>query len=831
MFMKHASYLARAAPHGIIGGVDPRHLRTLEFPKILNRLAEYASFSASADRAHDLMPAPTIDEARWRLETTTEARQLLEAKPGTTIGGARDVRPQLDGAERGVTLLPQDLLDVADTLRSAGRLHRTLTRLDAQFPRLASIAGRIDYCPGLLEEIERCLDDRGEVRDSASPELARIRRDVRVAHDRLLDKLQNIISSSQNAPYLQEAIITQREGRYVVPVKAGFKSRLPGVVHDVSASGATVFTEPLSAVSMNNTWRELQMKEEQEVHRILATLSASVADHAGAVEVTVRALAELDLHFAKARYADALEASAPELVPFRKQQRKGRGHEGEGEPLRTHPGSTLRLLSARHPLLEPETVVPIDVELAPRIHLLVITGPNTGGKTVTLKTVGLLTVMALAGMHIPVAEGSALSPFEEIYADIGDEQSIEQSLSTFSSHMVNILSFLDEVDERSLVLLDELGAGTDPAEGAALASALLDHFRESRATTLVATHYPELKSYAQLTPGVVNASVEFDPETLRPTYRLSIGLPGRSNALAIARQIGLPESLVEAARERVTPEDMRTSDMLADLHDLRTQAAQDQAEAAEARREVMALSRELNERLAAIDEERQEILEEAHREASAELETLGAEVRDLRRRMHASAAPQEELAEVEEQIDALETETKRRRPSKKTAPAPVVPREVREELEAGDTVHVAPLNAEGRVLSIEGDEAEVQVGPARTRVKLDALELRQKSKERSESDSSQAGITYDRQVASPGNEIDLRGRTVAEALGEVERYVDTASRAGLPWVRIIHGKGTGALRRAIRQRLGGHALISSYESGEAKEGGDGVTVAKLVQSQ
>jgi len=405
--------------------VNTKHLTTLEFPKVLARLATHASFSAGAELAHALTPATDFQEIHRRLEATSEARMLLDDKPSTTLGGAHDIRPLVTVTQRGAVLPPAELLDVRDTLVAARNLHRTLTRLKDQFPHLARLAGRIRPCPTVVAEIDRCLDERGNVRDNASPELARIRREVRIAHGRIQDKLQGIIHAPRNAPFLQEPLVTQREGRYVIPLKADFKGRIRGVVHDVSASGATIFIEPLSVVELNNTWRELELAETQEVNRILAHLSGLVAERATEIEQTVEALAELDLAFAKARYADAINGTAPELVPNRPTNK---------------PTSlpTIRLISARHPLLDPQRVVPIDVVLDDETHVLVITGPNTGGKTVSLKTVGLLTLMAQAGLHLPVEPGSALSPFEAVYADIGDEQSIEQNLSTFSLSLIHI---------------------------------------------------------------------------------------------------------------------------------------------------------------------------------------------------------------------------------------------------------------------------------------------------------------------------------------------------------------------------------------------------------
>jgi DNA mismatch repair protein MutS2 len=480
-------------------------------------------------------------------------------------------------------------------------------------------------------------------------------------------------------------------------------------------------------------------------------------------------------------------------------------------------------------LLDPRNVVPIDVDLDDQTHVLVITGPNTGGKTVSLKTVGLLTLMAQAGLHIPVEPGSAISPFEGVYADIGDEQSIEQSLSTFSSHVTNIISFLDQADAHSMVLLDELGAGTDPAEGSALARSLLEHFRRRGSTTFVATHYPELKTYAQLTPGVRNASVEFDAETLSPTYRLTIGLPGRSNALTIARRLRMPEEIVEEAREMISPEDLRTQDMLDDIHRLRVDMARERDEAHTARTGATEAARELRGRLAAIEDERQQVLRQARREAEETLEELRSEVRQLRGRLRAAAAPVEAVSAVEEQLESLEAHLPQAEPLQ-PPPLPDAAQALDEELQrpiqVGDTVWVRPLNAKGEVLKVDDGEAEVQVGRARTQVSLSALELRRAE----EPQPVPSGVPINASaVASPGTSIDLRGTTVDETLQQLDRYLDQAMRAGLPQVRIIHGKGTGALRRAVRHFLADHPLVSDYQTADPREGGEGVTIARIVQ--
>ncbi|MGB9888854.1 MAG: endonuclease MutS2 [Anaerolineae bacterium] len=790
-----------------------KHWQTLELPKILERLAAHASFSVGAEKARALAPSTVPTEIRERLATTTEARRFLALYPLTDLGSARDVRPMVEAARREAVLAPADLLDIAQTLQAARRLRQTLTRQEAQFPRLAAIAARLEPCPELVEAIERVLDERGEVRDDASPALARIRSDLRAAHHRLITRLQRIISSPETAPFLQEPIITMREGRYVIPLKADFKGRIRGIVHDRSASGATLFIEPLSVVELGNTWRELQAAEEQEIQRILADLSARVAARGAEVLETVDALADLDLAFAKARYADELDAVEPTMA--------------DGKPDRDP--TRLRLLRARHPLLDPATVVPIDVILDGETHVLVITGPNTGGKTVTLKTVGLLALMAQSGLHIPADETSMLPVFTAVYADIGDEQSIEQSLSTFSAHLTNILSFIHQADEHSLVLLDELGAGTDPAEGAALARALLETFRQRGAVTLVATHYPELKAYAQLTPGVCNACVEFDPETLRPTYRLTIGIPGRSNALAIARRLGLDEEIVRRAEALLSPQERQTEHLLADLHRLRLEAARARDEAYAARAEAQRLAEELRRRLARIDEERAVILEEARREAQEELERLREEARAMRqqwRRMPlaSSGAPDSSgapglppaAAEVEAALDRLAAEVAEALP----APAPLFPTGP---LRPGDTVWVKSLRALGQLRALTDDEAEVQVGPLRARVPVRELERRAPP----ERPVEPSGVRY--MPPSVPLRLDLRGQTVEEALESLDRYLDAAALAGLPWAHIVHGKGTGALRQAVRDFLRHHPLVRSYRSGEEGEGGDGVTVVVLSE--
>ena len=801
-----------------------RHWETLEYPAILKRLAQYTDFSGGTHLALDLLPTSDYREARERLALTREARTLLQTRPDFSLGGVRDIRPFVERAQHGVTLQPADLLQVRDTLLGAARARRTLTQLETQFPGLADIAWRIHTAPKLAETIAGVLDDRGEVRDNASPELARIRRELRIAQDRLQDRLRRMIGSPDVAPYLQESLITRREGRFVIPVQADFKGHVQGIVHDRSSSGATLFIEPTQVVDLNNSLRELTFAEEEEIFRLLRMLTEEVAKVADEVVASVKALSELDLTFAKARYADEIDATEPELLPIPEVP-------PSPKDANVHPGTVVYLPGARHPLLHPETVVPVNVEPDDDTHILIITGPNTGGKTVSLKTVGLLTLMAQAGMHLPVEPGAKLSCFETVVADIGDEQSIEQSLSTFSSHLTNIVSFLEKVDHYALVLLDELGAGTDPAEGAALARALLEGLRKRRCTAFVATHYPELKLYAHNTPGVTNASMEFDVETLAPTYHLTIGLPGRSNAFAIARRLGLPEGIVREARKMVSGEELRADDMLEDLHNLRIQTAQARDAARLAYRDSETLATDLRKRLAGIEGERREILAKAEQEALEEVATLRDEIRVLRQRL--LAAPLREarpvLDDVASELEALDVALSPLEPlladlAEDIEPEPEPDGVIRE----GDTVRLTSLGVQGTVVTLEGTEAVIQAGPLRTRVSVDLLELLHHHQPQAR-ESKQVKVPP--RGPSPGIQIDLRGQTAEEALDHLDRYLDQAALAALPWVRIVHGKGTGKLRREVREFMVNHPLVVSYESAGEKEGGDGATVARLVRAE
>ena len=787
--------------------MDGKSLEILEWPKVLDRLEALAAFSASKELARELRPALDLAEVRRRQAETSEARRLLQARSDLTIGGARDVRADAEAARRSLVLEPQALLDIRGTLIAARTLARLFERIREAYPVLGAVAAQLQPSPGLIDAIGSVLDEHGEVRDQASAKLAEIRQGLRAARDRLLAKLERVIHDPKLAPMLQEPIVTQRDGRFVIPLRAEFKGRIKSLVHDQSSSGATLFIEPLAVVDLNNEVRGLELAERDEVRRILAELSLLVGAQAEAVRATVEALAVLDLALAKARYADSLDAVEPELVEF---------EERPGSP---HPGSTIQLGQARHPLLDPASVVPIDLVLDDDTYALVITGPNTGGKTVALKTAGLMVVMAQSGLALPASPGSRLSLFDDVLADIGDEQSIEQSLSTFSAHIANIIHILKTAGARSLALLDELGAGTDPQEGSALARAILSTLLQRRVTTLVATHYPELKAYAHGTPGARNASVEFDLASLKPTYRLSVGLPGRSNALAIAERLGLDPQVIEIAREMVAPQEIDAQGLLDEIQRTRDDARREHAAAQADHERARHRQSQLDARLASIEQERLAILDEARREARQGVEAVQSELDDLRRRITVVAQPPEAVRQIRRELEELAEEA-----SEPAGPAIAEPEE--RELHPGDRVHVTSLRMEGTVIQAGPDETEVQVGRLRVRVRREDLSLTSAPEAVSDVRQARPPSAFIG-VEPPPLEIDVRGQTVEEALEAIERRLDAAYVAGLPFVRVIHGKGTGRLRSAIRQALRKNPYTASFEAGSDSEGGEGVTVIRM----
>jgi len=800
--------------------INEKTLLTLEFHKILEQIAQFASFSAGAELARELRPSVDLEEARsWQRETA-EVVEMLREELTYNLRGARDVRAVALNAQRGVIIEASILLDIRYTLKRGTILKRNMNKLKGQFPLIAEITEEIEECQALQDAIETSIDDNAEIKDTASARLAIIRRDMKISHERLMSKLNSMVHSRNNQTLLQEPIVTMRSGRYVIPLKAEHKGKIKGVVHDSSSSGATIFIEPLDTVELNNKWRELQIEEEKEIRRILAELTQLVANDSENVVRTVEVLAYLDFTLAKAQYAHQIRAIQPALIAFAQRGTKNAGQTG-------HPGSKIAYRGARHPLLM-DSVVPIDVEFDDSTWILVVTGPNTGGKTVALKTVGLLSLMAQAGLHVP-ADEARMTVFEGIFADIGDEQSIEQSLSTFSSHMTNIISILDQCDERSLVILDEVGAGTDPAEGSALARALLNRLREGRVTTMVSTHHPELKIYAVETPGVRNASVEFDLETLAPTYRLIVGLPGRSNALAIASRLGLSQTIIDDARAFVATEDLIADDLLDEIQRTRQEIATQREESTSMRDEIQEKRDQLQARLENIEDERRDVLREARRHAEQEMEEFRKEIKSLRKDMRQAAMPLEKIQALQEAAEKIAERVFE----------PLDDGEV-EQLEdvewnpkLGDTVFLDTLNSEGEIVEMDEREATVQVGNMRVRAKYGDMRKRNRSERREaerkrSKERKPATRTEIPRAESPGLEIDLRGQRVEEALENLDRYIDAAYLAGLPFGRIIHGKGTGKLRQAVRDYVNHHALISKVTAAAPAEGGSGVTVIHIA---
>jgi DNA mismatch repair protein MutS2 len=790
-------------------------LTTLEFDRIREHVQRYCQFSLAAERAAELGPSADIADVSYLLSVTAEAYDLMEEQPSFGVRGSRDIRRHIERAAIGGMLAPEDLLEVQATV-AAGRTTRQAFRriedADTRFPALDEFVGFIRELVGLEADLQRAISDRAEVLDTASDALRTIRADLRRAHARVVERINRIMQSTQYGSAIQDLIVTQRDGRYVLPVRADRRTQLPGVVHDTSASGQTLFVEPLEVVELNNRWKELQAAERHEIERILRRLSAQVGAEAETLRVMLDALAAIDLAFAKARYASAMRATRPAIV--------------DGT---SHTGRHIFLRRARHPLLPPETVVPIDLELGTAFRILVITGPNTGGKTVALKTVGLMALMAQSGLFIPADEGSELCVFDGVFADIGDEQSIEQSLSTFSSHMTRVIAMLRDVTDQSLVLLDELGAGTDPEEGAALARAIIYDLLSTGCLAIGTTHYSELKAFAYTTQGTENGSVEFDLETLSPTYRLVVGVPGQSNALAIAARLGMPERVIHLARSYLNPDVERVDTLLGQIKQRRTEAERALRDADRARAEAERLRREAQTALADAEAQR----ESARRDALAEVERELADarqtirrLRDLPPRMSPATAtqatapdtePREELEHAAQQVRQV---IRRRRPAAQhTAP-----------LRVGDYVEITALGSEGEIIgfSEDGLEADIQMGAFKVRQPLTLLK-RMSGRKRVESEH-----TYVPHMPQPRRAVDmelhLRGQRAAGVDQIVDEYLHDAYLSRLPYVRIVHGKGTGALREIVRQVLAKHPVVERWDTPPPHEGGDGVTVVYLRES-
>lgn len=807
--MKISPVIQRA--HQYNGRVmDMKSLTKLEYALVLERLERYAAFSASQKLAHTLRPSNDYRLATDRLARTSEARRLLSEYSDISVGGARDIRPQVSLASRGGVLEVPDFMDIKATLEAARELGRFFNKMDEIYPQLSRITLALVPPTGLIEAISRVISEKGEIVDDASALLASLRTQMRTTHTRLQRKLDQIISDPDTTRFLQEAIITQRNGRYVVPLRAEHRGRFKSIVQDQSASGSTLFVEPLAVVEINNALLELQLSEKEEIHRILGELSGQVKRAADELTSIVNALATFDLALMCAKYAEDCDAAEPIL--YHPNEIEG----DDGIPI-------MRLLQARHPLIDPQEVVPVDILLQDGIFSLVITGPNTGGKTVTLKTAGLLVLMAQSGLHIPAQSGSELMLFRDVYADIGDEQSIEQSLSTFSAHITNIVRIMKKARWNSLVLLDELGAGTDPQEGSALARAILQYLVDRKVPGLVATHYPELKTFAHTQSGVMNASMEFNGETLRPTYHLILGLPGRSNALAIASRLGMEKEVIEDARTMLDPSELRVDDLLDEIHSQREIAQRERQAAEQAHVQTEKVKQEWQEKLAGIEEERYQVLERSRQEALDEIEKLREELKTIRSEALHVHGSTDSWKQVQRKLDQLE-DAKQKTIVKDTKPS----HEVRP-LKVGDRVYVASLKVDGTVNSLSPDQVEVEIGKMRVKVSPADITRSKKKEGKDLSDLIEGNSTQvpDSVGRSPGVECHLRGMRVDDAIPTLERFLEKAYTAGLPYVRIVHGKGTGTIRQVVREFLDRSEYVDHWETALRTEGGEGVTIAFL----
>lgn len=800
--------------------IAPDVLVTLEFDKVREILAQHCQFSVAAEYARSLVPATDVDQVKLALALTREAVSLLREQPRLSIGGFRDIRPVLMRARQGQLLDPPALRDVFDTVEAGRVLRGQLLRHDewrTRFPQLSAMIARIPELPQLAASLERSIGPRGEILDTASAKLAEIRREASAAHERLLERLRRLLNDPHVQPALQEPIITQRDGRYVIPVRADRRQAVPGITHDVSASGQTLFVEPFSVIDLTNRWRELLAAEEHEIQRILRQLTEAVLAAEPALQTLIEVAAQCDLTFAKARLAAHWRATEPEIVEA-----------AASTSPAGHPTHRLNLKQARHPLLPPETVVPIDLALGEQYRILVITGPNTGGKTVALKTAGLLALMAQSGLFIPAAPGSQLSVFTKMFADIGDEQSIEQNLSTFSAHMRRMRDVLAQADQSSLVLIDELAAGTDPQEGAALARALLRALLDRWVLGIVTTHYPEVKAFAAVTPGLENASVEFDLQTLSPTYRLILGIPGQSNALVIAERLGLPRDVLEEARRYVAPDAAQLEALLAEMRRRLAAAEKTLQEAQRIRDDAERMQRQAEERLHEAEQRYAEAWNAAYADLEAELTQARELVKTLRRQLSQAdrfaatmptSALSDEATKVEQQLRQIQRRVRTRprsHPQVMTSPG----------LRVGDVVDIPSLGLRGEVVALlEEDQVEVQVGSFRVRQPRSAVRpAADGTPARQPSSSTRVKVPPPPSVPL---ELHLRGMRVAEALPALERYLDDAIRAGLPWVRIVHGKGTGTIREVVHQVLREHPAVDHFELAQPHEGGAGVTIVYL----
>lgn len=786
-----------------------KSLLKLELDRVLEMLAECAGSLEGKEACRRVRPVSDLEDVRLMLEQTTAASNLCTRKGNPGFGEVRDVSASLERADRGGTLQPKELLHIAAVLRCA-RTVRGYVSEDDPATVLDPMFKALTPNKYLEDKIFGAILSEEEIADNASHELADIRRHMRIQAGKIRDGLQKIISSPAYAKFLREPIITIRGGRYVVPVKAECRNEVPGLVHDTSATGSTYFVEPMSAVNANNALRELEIKEKKEIERILAEMSAEAAAHREDIELDFSMLVQLDVIFAKAKLAYRMNAWAPIMND------KGR----------------VDLRKARHPLIDPKAVVPVTLRLGTDFDTMIITGPNTGGKTVTLKTIGLLTLMAECGLHVPAGDGSELSTFDAILADIGDEQSIAQSLSTFSSHMRTIVDVVAQCDDRTLVLFDELGAGTDPAEGAALANAIIEFCRKMGSRVVATTHYAELKLYAMRTQGVINASCEFDVETLRPTYKLLIGIPGKSNAFAISRKLGLSEEILKEADDLVDKSDKDFEDVLAQLEAQRQQMESARQEAERLKAQTARIKQQSEEYAAQLQKEKDKAMESARREAQKIIDdarwaanAASEELKALRKQLQDSADASninQRQAEVRRSLNEMEGKIRAAQP-KQERPQP------RRAVLVGDTVELLKLGTKASVIAINKDGTyQLQAGILKMTVKPDEVYLLENDNPYKEKKARPAHSGREMKTEAQPLEVDLRGMDAVEAICVLERYLDGAMRGGLKQVRIIHGKGTGVLRAAVQQELRKNKFVKKFRLGVYGEGEDGVTIAEFV---
>lgn len=792
--------------------MNQKALETLEYKKIIAQLKREMGSAASAKLADELTPLTSEKIIKEELRSTTEAVDLIVRKGPLPTGGLYDIREALLLAKKGGSLTMRQLLEVQNVLGISSEVVAFMH--DDALPELKYIGEMVDLIvefTALEKEISRCILTEDEMADNASPKLKDIRRSIHQQNQAIKNKLSRIITSSSNKTYLQDAIVTMRDGRYVIPVKQEYRSFFPGMVHDQSKGGATLFIEPQGVVELNNKLRELEVEEQLEIARILAELSSRVAEHYREIRSNLELLTKLDFIMAKGKLSCKMHASEPKI-------------DADGE---------LRLISARHPLIEYKKAVPVDIRIGGDYRTLIITGPNTGGKTVSLKTAGLLVMMAQSGLHIPASHASTLPIFGEVFADIGDEQSIEQSLSTFSSHMKNIVSIIDKASYDSLVLVDELGAGTDPTEGAALAIAILERFYDSGALTMATTHYNELKKYALATSGVENAAMEFDVETLTPTYRLLIGVPGKSNAFEISKKLGLSESVIERASEHIKHGDMEFENVISSIEDDKRKAAADRLDAESMRAEIEERLKKLEEKEKAISEKRADIIAEAKREARELLRETKSAVKDVQKDLRRL---QKSGAHTNLNTGALEKSRRKINEAEDLVSEKVV-KQVNSEpvsadtLKIGDRVKLLTIGQNGTILSLPDEKGNlmINIGALKVKARLQDLMLINEGKDRKPQakSSSKYGSLLRSKSSSVSASINVRGKNLEDALADVEKYLDDVYMAGLDMVSIIHGRGGGILKDGIRQMLKRKKYVDSYGAASYNDGGEGVTLVRM----